>query len=76
VFNALVKQSMIPGVQVGAKVSANQVTGEITDVLTATRLVLPGVGNGCLDCAKCIPASLLQAEAVSHDERRAAEICG
>jgi hypothetical protein len=70
VFNALVKQYMIPGVQVGAKVSANQITGEIADVFTATRLVLPGVGSGCLDCANCIPASLLQAEAVSHDERR------
>lgn len=69
VFNALVKQYMIPGVQVGAKVSANKKTGEITDVFTTTRLVLPGIGNGCLDCANCIPASLLQAEAISHGER-------
>ena len=70
VFNALVKQYMIPGVQVGAKVSSDKITGEITDIFTATRLVLPGVGNGCLDCANCIPASLLQAEAISDGERR------
>lgn len=60
---------MIPGVQVGAKVSANRVTGDITDIFTATRLVLPGVGTGCLDCANCIPASRLQAEAMSDKER-------
>jgi molybdopterin/thiamine biosynthesis adenylyltransferase len=70
VFNALVKQYMIPGVQVGAKVSANKKTGEITEIFTATRLVLPGIGNGCLDCANCIPASLLQAEAISDGERQ------
>jgi tRNA A37 threonylcarbamoyladenosine dehydratase len=69
VFNALVMQYMIPGVQVGAKVSANRTTGEITDIFTTTRLVLPGVGTGCLDCANCIPASHLQAEAMSEKER-------
>jgi molybdopterin/thiamine biosynthesis adenylyltransferase len=68
VFNALVMQYMIPGVQVGAKVSANRATGDITDIFTATRLVLPGVGTGCLDCANCIPASRLQAEAMSEKE--------
>lgn len=70
VFSALVKQYMIPGVQVGAKVSANKKTGEITDIFTATRLVLPGVGNGCLDCANCISAALLQQEAIGEVERR------
>lgn len=69
VFNALVMQYMIPGVQVGAKVSANRATGDITDIFTATRLVLPGAARGCLDCANCIPASRLQAEALSDSER-------
>jgi hypothetical protein len=65
VFNALVKQYMIPGVQVGAKVSANR-----ADIFTATRLVLPGAGVGCLECANCIPAPLLQKEAISERENR------
>ncbi len=69
VFNALVKQYMIPGVQVGAKVSADKRTGEITDIFATTRLVLPGAGNGCLDCANCIPAGRLQDEAKSAEER-------
>jgi molybdopterin/thiamine biosynthesis adenylyltransferase len=69
VFNSLVKQYMIPGVQVGAKVTADKMTGEITDIFTATRLVLPGVGAGCLECADCIPPSLLQEEAIDEQER-------
>ena len=69
VFNALVKQYMIPGVQIGSKVSVDKRTGAITDIFTATRLVLPGVGEGCLECANCIPAALLQGEAINEKER-------
>jgi hypothetical protein len=62
---------MIPGIQVGAKVSADKKTGSITDVFTVTRLVLPGSGSGCLECANCIPAALLQQEAITAKERDA-----
>ena len=71
VFNAVVQQYLIPGAQIGAKVSADKNTGVITDIFSATRLVLPGAGCGCLDCAGAIPASRLNDEAKSERERKA-----
>jgi molybdopterin/thiamine biosynthesis adenylyltransferase len=71
VFNALVQQYLIPGIQIGAKVSANRKTGEITDIFTASRPVLPGLGNGCLECNNLIPPDRLQRESLTPDERRA-----
>lgn len=37
--------------------------------LYALKVVLPGAGAGCLECANCIPASLLQKEAITAKER-------
>jgi len=70
VFNVLVQQYLIPGVQIGAKVSANKGTGTIGDIFAATRLVLPYPGGGCLECHGLIPPSRLQEEALSARERR------
>jgi len=69
VFNALVQQYLIPGVQIGAKVMANG--GGIEEVFATTRPVLPGVGQGCLHCHNLIPPSRLQEEALPEGERRA-----
>jgi tRNA A37 threonylcarbamoyladenosine dehydratase len=71
VFNALVQQYLIPGVQVGAKVTSDKYTREITNIFTATRLVLPGAGSGCLECAGAIPPSRLRTEGANEEERRA-----
>lgn len=70
-FNALVHQYLIPGIQIGAKVSANRETGEIMDVFVATRPVFPSPGFGCLQCHELISPTRLQEEALQEDERRA-----
>ncbi|MBD2302325.1 ThiF family adenylyltransferase [Nostoc sp. FACHB-190] len=70
VFNALVHQYLIPGIQIGAKVSVNKQTRQVSDIFTATRPVLPYAYGGCLHCHELIPAARLQQEALSEQERR------
>lgn len=67
VFNALVHQYLIPGVQMGAKVHADRDTGEVLSVFSVSRQVLPG--RGCLWCNGLISASKLQEEATSPVQR-------
>ncbi len=69
VFNALVHQYLIPGIQIGAKVSADSATGEIRDIFCASRPIRPDLG--CLKCNGLITASQLQEEAISEEEREA-----
>lgn len=71
VFNAMVHQYLIPGVQVGAKVPVDEVTGKIGDIFIATRPVFPSPGNGCLDCHELIPPDRLNRESLQATERRA-----
>jgi hypothetical protein len=63
VFNALVQQYLIPGVQVGAKVQVNRETGDLVDVFSVVRPLVPGLA--CLWCNDLIPASKLQEEATA-----------
>lgn len=56
VFNALVHQYGIPGIQVGAKITASE-TGQITAAFSVARWVTPD--SGCLVCNGLIPADLL-----------------
>lgn len=70
VFNALVHQYLIPGVQVGSKVPINLENGEVGDVFSVSRPVVPFTGGGCLLCNGLIPPTSLQEEALSEDERR------
>jgi ThiF family protein len=67
VFNALVHQYLIPGAQVGAKVTVDKAAGEILDVFSVYRPVMPG--TGCLWCNGLISPSRLQEEALSETER-------
>ena len=67
-FNAIVHQYLIPGVQVGAKVQVDRNTGEITDVFSVVRPVTPE--SGCLLCNGLISAAKLQEESISEQERR------
>ncbi len=71
VFNALVHQYLIPGAQVGTKVSTDPRSREITDIFAATRLVLPSAGYGCLECHGLVPPGRLQVEALNEHERHA-----
>jgi len=68
VFNALVHQYLIPGAQVGAKVTTDKTTGEILDVFSVYRPVMPGIG--CLWCNGLISPARLQEEALTDSERR------
>jgi hypothetical protein len=67
-FNALVQQYAIPGVQVGSKVSVDEKTGHVIEVHSAARPV--GPGSGCLWCNGFIPADRLQGDAIDPEERR------
>ena len=70
VFNALVYQYLIPGCQVGAKVTLDR-NNRVAQIFTATRLILPIDGGGCLVCSGLIPPARLQEEALSPAERKA-----
>lgn len=65
VFNALIHQYLIPGVQIGAKVPRGE-DGTIGDVFAATRIVLPYSGGGCLFCANAISPLRAQEEALQE----------
>lgn len=67
-FNAIVHQYLIPGVQVGAKVQVDRNTGEVNDVFSVVRPVTPE--SGCLLCNGLISAAKLQEESISEQERR------
>jgi hypothetical protein len=68
VFNALVHQYLIPGVQLGSKIRSNG-AGALVDVMSANRPVRPG--RGCLWCNQLIDASELAKEAKTDEERKA-----
>lgn len=69
VFNAIVHGYLIPGVQVGAKVPVDKVSGAVGDVFTVSRPVWPS--RGCLWCNQLITAAGLQQEGETAAERRA-----
>ncbi len=70
-FNRIVFQYLIPGIQVGAKISVDNTTRKINNIFTATRPVLPYPGGGCLSCTNCISPSKLQEEALTEKEKLA-----
>ncbi len=67
IFNAIVHQYLIPGVQIGAKVNSDK-TGTVGDVYAVTRPVTPE--SGCLLCSRFINPAKLQEELSSEEERR------
>jgi ThiF family len=68
VFNALVHQYLVPGVQLGSKIRSDS-AGALADVMSAIRPVRPG--NGCLWCNQFIDPTQLAKEAKTDDERKA-----
>jgi ThiF family len=69
VFNALVHQYLIPGMQVGVKVPVDQATGNVGTVFTVARPVTPD--HGCLWCNGLIDPTRLREEGLSPAERDA-----
>jgi ThiF family len=67
-FNAIVHQYLIPGVQVGAKVRVDQKSGEVLDAFSVVRPVTSE--SGCLLCNRLINSAKLQEESISEKERR------
>jgi len=70
VFNALVHQYLIPGIQIGSKVTIEKATGNITDIFCVSRPVLPEANGGCLLCNQLILPDKLQEEALSGEQRK------
>lgn len=68
VFNALVHQYLIPGAQLGAKVTVDKASGHVVDVFSVVRPVQPD--TGCLWCNGLISAAQLQDEAFTENQRR------
>lgn len=66
VANAIAQTFLIPLIQIGAKVES-LATGEIEQIYTAVRPVLPR--RGCLACAGLIDPDQLQREAATPEER-------
>ena len=70
VFNTLVHQYLIPGVQIGVKVPVDRKTQEVGDIHAATRFVLPGAG-GCMNCHDLLPPERINEETQSQAQRKA-----
>jgi hypothetical protein len=68
-FNAIVHQYLVPGVQVGSKVLHDKDSGAITSVHSIVRPVTPECG--CLWCNQLINPAKLQEEAQTERERKA-----
>jgi hypothetical protein len=66
-FNAITHQYLIPGIQLGTRVDVDPVTGEVSDIQSNLRLVLPC--QGCLRCNRMIDAGKIQDEAIGEAER-------
>ena len=67
VFNAIVHQYLIPGVQLGSKIRSDS-AGTLLDVMSANRPVRPG--RGCLWCNQLIDPTQLAKEAKTNEERK------
>jgi len=68
VFNAIVHQYLIPGVQLGSKIRSDG-KGALVEVMSAKRPVRPGLG--CLWCNQLIDQNQLAKEAKTDEERKA-----
>ncbi|MFF1253793.1 HesA/MoeB/ThiF family protein [Pseudarthrobacter sp. NPDC058329] len=66
VVSAVSHQYLIPMTQVGAKVSVDGTTGNITNIFSVVRSSEPG--SGCLWCNGLISASRLQEEATAKEQ--------
>jgi hypothetical protein len=68
-FNAITHQFLVPGAQLGSKVSLSSTTGEVLDVHSVVRPVTPD--EGCLWCNELISPQRLAEESLSESDRAA-----
>ncbi|OWK19984.1 hypothetical protein AJ88_35225 [Mesorhizobium amorphae CCBAU 01583] len=68
-FNAVVHQYLVPGVQLGTRIQTNDETGTVVNIHTSARLVTPGCG--CLLCNQAISPQRLRDESMSGQMRQA-----
>lgn len=66
VFNAMVHQYLIPGIQMGSKIVVNPATNAVEEAFSVVRWVLPGFG--CLWCNGLVSPHRLALEAKSEQE--------
>lgn len=67
VFNAICHQYLIPGFDLGTRIEVDPDTGEVGEIRTNIRLVLPRAG--CLRCNNLISGEKLQEESLPKAER-------
>jgi hypothetical protein len=67
VFNAVVHQYLIPGIQLGTRIETDAFSGDLDDIRSNVRLVLPD--SGCLRCNGLISSARVQDEAIGDKER-------
>jgi molybdopterin/thiamine biosynthesis adenylyltransferase len=66
--NAIAHQFLIPAVQLGTRIDSDRETGQVGDIRTNARPIIPG-DRGCLRCNKLISPTRLQEEATDPRER-------
>jgi hypothetical protein len=68
VYNSVVNQYLIPGVQMGVKIQMDKSSGGVVDIAAWVRRTIPG--NGCLWCNGLISPAKLREESLSADQKR------
>lgn len=68
VYNSVVNQYLVPGVQMGVKIQTDKSSGEVVDIAAWVRRTLPG--HGCLWCNGLISPVKLREESLSIDQKR------
>jgi tRNA A37 threonylcarbamoyladenosine dehydratase len=66
-FNAIAHQYLIPGIQLGTRIDVDPNTGEVGDIRSNLRLVLPR--RGCMRCNRLLDPSRIQEEAIGDVEQ-------
>ena len=69
VVNAICHQYLIPVWQIGAKVVSDETTGDVEDVFTVVRQIVPG--RTCMWCNQLISPTRLAEEAATPEQREA-----
>jgi hypothetical protein len=67
VVNAVGHQYLVPAVQLGTRIEVDKATGDVGDIRTNVRLIVPG--TGCLRCNRLISGARVQEESLGAVER-------
>lgn len=66
-FNVITHQFLVPGIQLGTRIDVDPDTGDVHEIRSNLRLILPR--HGCLRCGGLIDATKIQDEAIGKAER-------